>query len=326
MSSPQRRFWLIGALVGAAVIACVVALLARSGGSNGGGTSATAAPTDGGVAAPVKRDPVRCARMAGAKTTHVDAAPLVIGVVADSRGARPPTLKRLRTIRAAFDRDKVNLIISLGGMGRNEADIYAALRALATPAGPTVVAIPGDREAVAAHRAAIARLAGTGAKVVDGSSVRFVDTGAAVVGTLPGVARAAQLVAGADGCVHTDADVDAFAKRLAGFDTLRIWAGYAPPRQRGLDASDLSAAGVHIGERHLAGAVGQAKAALVVHGLVDAAAVRAQGKRSRSDNSVSILAAGSADTLPATIRGGQRRSGTALVVRVEREQIRWQRL
>src|SRR5690606_25275642 len=112
-------------------------------------------------------------------------------------------------------------------------------------------ALPGDRESIPAHRAAVAGLHAAGLPVFDGSRIRLVEMDGVLLAAYPGVEHAGQLVAGADGCVHRPDDAAALAARLAGHDGPRVWAGHAPPRQRGPRASDLALGGVHIGERSL---------------------------------------------------------------------------
>ncbi|HLU67090.1 MAG TPA: hypothetical protein VKZ63_12490, partial [Kofleriaceae bacterium] len=55
---------------------------------------------------------------------------LVVGVVADARGARQETLAQLGVARTAFSEEKVELVVSLGGMGTSEEEIAAVLGAL----------------------------------------------------------------------------------------------------------------------------------------------------------------------------------------------------
>src|SRR5690606_19769104 len=143
-----------------------------------------------------------------------------------------------------------------------------------------------------------------------------------------GVEHAGQLVAGADGCVHRPDDAAALAARLAGHDGPRVWAGHAPPRQRGPRASDLALGGVHIGERSLAGALPGARAHLVLHGLVDRAALGAgRGKERLLEGAARVvLGAGPIEAAPVPGRGGPALGGAALVVRVAERTVSWERV
>ncbi|HTM20045.1 MAG TPA: hypothetical protein VL172_06050, partial [Kofleriaceae bacterium] len=107
---------------------------------------------------------------------------LVIAVVADARGGTPPTLARIERLRAELAAAGVELVVSLGGQGTARADLQAVLGGLA--AGPwALLAIPGDRESLAEHAAAVAALGGA---VVDGGRVRFVDAAGVTIATFPG--------------------------------------------------------------------------------------------------------------------------------------------
>jgi len=322
--------WIAAGVAGAAIVTLGLVLLLRGGG--GGGTNvartgeALAAGLKGAMDATKVAGANRCARLSGHKSETMDGgdSTLVLGVIADTRGARAATLKRLEAIRKQFDEAGVELVVSLGGLATNAVDIKAVLASIAQPATRPVLALPGDREAVDQHRQAVAALAKSGANVFDGSLTRFVTSNGVSLGTFPGVAKPSQLIAGPKGCVHTRADADEFAAQLAKKSGVRVWLGYAPPRQIDKDASDVTTEGVHIGERSLTQAVRKSRARVVLHGLVDEAATGSKGA-STADKPV-ILAAGAADSLPSLTRTNKRRTGTALVVWISSERIRWTRL
>ncbi len=186
---------------------------------------------------------------------------LVAGVVADARGASAATLTQLGRVRAAFERERVELVVSLGGMGTSEEELTQVLGALARDAPWVVWAIPGEREAIPAHRAAIASLSAAGYPVFDATRVRMVEVDGAVLASFPGAAEASRLLAGSDGCVHRPDDASALAMRLGAQKGVRVWAGHAPPRQSDDDAGDVALGGVHVGERALAAALPAARAA-----------------------------------------------------------------
>jgi hypothetical protein len=254
----------------------------------------------------------------------------VVGVVADTRGAAERTLAQARTARDHFARAGVELVLALGGLGDGETDIGEVLAVLAD--GPwTVVAIPGDREAIPAHRAAVAALAAGGGAVADGSEIRLVEMDGVVIATFPGAGAESRLVSGAEGCLHDAGDARSLAAELAARPEPRIWAGHAPPRQEGDSGSDLAAGGVHVGDLELAEPIAASGAHLVVHGLVDEAALAGdlRGDERVADGERIFLAAGALESMP--VEGGPTRSfGAALVVRVTAAaggaRVRWERI
>jgi hypothetical protein len=254
---------------------------------------------------------------------------LVIGFVADARGADDRTLAHIATVRAAFDKRGVELVISLGGMGRDEKELTAVLDALSRNARWPVLAIPGGRESLPAHRAAVEAVANGGRGVVfDGAAVRLVEMDGASVGTLPGIAEPAQLLAGNDGCVHGVEQLVKFANELSERPAPRVVASYAPPRQGGETGSDLVTGGIHIGEPAVAQAVNAAKPSVVVHGLVDEAAddENASGKPRRAHTTPLVLGAGAIEGLPLWKPDGRVVGGSAVIVKVVADRVTWRRI
>lgn len=251
---------------------------------------------------------------------------LVVGAVADARGASKRTLANIERVTAAFAEAGVEVVLSLGGMGREQDELAAVLAALARGGDWLVVALPGDRESVPAHRGAVAEVAARGLAVVDGAELRLVAADGAVVGTLPGVAEPGQLVAGAEGCVHAVADAAALAEQLAAREGPRLWAGYAAPRQWRAGASDL-VDGVHIGELELGAPLAQSKADVVIHGQVDDAAFGpAQGAAGIGGDARAVLGTGALEAIPAVDWQGEAIAGAALIATVEGRRVRWQRV
>jgi hypothetical protein len=251
---------------------------------------------------------------------------LVLGVVADSRGADSALVaEQAKRIRRQLEKSSVRVLLSLGGMGETRAQIVAALAPLASGAPWPVIALPGDRESLEEHRAAIAELnRDPDAVVLDGSEIRFVSTGAVVLGTLPGAAHASRLVAGAEGCQYTAADADALAEALLEHEQTRVWATHAPPRQAGPNASDLAPGGVHIGTRELTAAVATSKASVVIHALLDEAAARQRPGTKRLPTTAPIyLACGAMDRVPVEVPGQTAITGAALVVSIAVREVRW---
>jgi hypothetical protein len=249
--------------------------------------------------------------------------PLVMGVIADLRGGDARSLERVAAARRAFERRAVELVVSLGGLGRTEAEIGAALRAVAERASWPVLAIPGDRESVADHRAAIGATTATGvAAVVDGSEVRLALFDGVAIITLPGVDDPRRLTAGAAGCVHAAPDLDALAALARTAPGPVVLATYAPPRQRGLGASDVVQGGIHIGEPLVAELVAALSPSLVVHAGVDEA-VAAGSTRGQGPAPV---ATGALSPLPLWLDDGRVVGGSALVLTISRTRAAWERI
>jgi len=253
---------------------------------------------------------------------------LVIGFVADARGASPHTLAHIAAVRAAFEARGVELVISLGGMGRDEAEITSVLDALARDARWPVIAVPGGRESLPAHRAAVDAVADSGRAVVyDGASVRIIEMDGVAIGTIPGIAEPGQLMAGNDGCVHEVESLVVSVNELARLPTPRVLASYAPPRQRGEGGSDVGAGGVHIGEPALALAVAAADPVAVVHGLVDeAAAGDTSGKPRHPRAKPALIGAGAIEGLPLWTDDGRVLGASAVVVDVAKSGLTWRRI
>ncbi|HEU5060255.1 MAG TPA: hypothetical protein VFU21_27170, partial [Kofleriaceae bacterium] len=224
---------------------------------------------------------------------------LVLGVVSDARGATAETAANLATVREAFDREKVDLVVSLGGMGTSDKELAAVYDALGAP----LWAIPGDRESIPAHRAALATLASEGRAVFDGSRVKAVATGGVLIAALAGADSAGQLMAGADGCLYAPADVTAVAARLATHAGVRVWAGHAAPRQRGPGSADVALGGVHVGNLALAAALPAARAHLVLHGQVDQAGLAPPAGRGRAieNGPPVVLGTGPVEAMPVVL-------------------------
>ncbi|MCG8418664.1 MAG: hypothetical protein MJE77_12055 [Proteobacteria bacterium] len=261
---------------------------------------------------------------------HPPAARLVLGVVADARGVAT----HLSWIKRAFADRGVELVVSLGGMGGTETELAELLSALAKPASWPLVAIPGERESVLAHRAAVASLRDAG--VVDGSRTRLIAVGLIALATLPGAPYRRRLIAGSDGCLHTEEDGREITSLLASMPGPRILLSHVPPRQRGTAASDVTSSGIHVGELWLTRAIVEARIQLAVHGLIAPLGRSGRGERPVGESPV-FLAAGSADgTLDPSTESvfhlEYRPSGStihptlALVITVEQDRMHWQRI
>ena len=244
--------------------------------------------------------------------------PLTLGVVADARG----TTEHLGTIRARFAERGVDVVVTLGGMGRDARELRAVLAALSEAASWPVVAMPGNDEALAAHREVTAGLAGSG--VVDGSVVRLIGNDVVMMGTLPGAAHASLSAARREGCVYTLVDAAELARRLRQVSGVRVLLTHAPPRQRGADATDMGIGQVHMGDAALAEAAATAQVHLVVHGLVPRAPWRQSGRRAvQLDGPVPVvLSAGAADGAVVPV-GPLDMPHVALVVMIAAGEVSW---
>ncbi len=261
---------------------------------------------------------------------------VLVGVVADARGATPETLAAARAATVAFAAAHADVVISLGGQGQRREDIEAVLGALAAEGAWLLVALPGDREDVEAHRAAIAALAARGLPVVDGSKLGMLVVDGVAVALLPGAPAAADgrthgLVAGADGCAREAGDLAAVATRLAAEPGPRMIASHRPPRQRGLAATDLAIGGVHVGERALAELAELAGAVVFVHAQVDETAGRSASPVWSAVSSVLptftwadrlVVSVGPLEALPHPTLAGDMSGPSAVLVEIDHMRAR----
>jgi hypothetical protein len=217
---------------------------------------------------------------------------LQIGVLADAAGSAPATLATLGRLRAKLAR--VDLVISLGGMGSTWAELDAAFAALTDGAAWPLVALPGDLESVPAQTEAIAAARRRGAAVVDGRLVQRIELPGATIALVPGAGAPSRLIAGPDGCSYRGADIAAVFADLTPRAGLRIVASAEPPRS--------IVAGEATGERTLAVSAGQ-QIDIALHAATgDAASPPCSGNR---DGSAVPLAPGSSDATP-RLPGGRR--------------------
>jgi hypothetical protein len=251
----------------------------------------------------------------------------------------------LRGLRRGFEAAKVDLVIAVGGLGQGADEIGAVLAAIGDDAPWPVVAIPGDREALAGHREAIAAAGRRGALVVDGGVIAAIELAAAggvTIATLPGGPHDEQLIAGLDGCRYDEADARRVAADLAGRPGIRILATHVAPQQRGRRGSDLARGGIHAGDAALAAAIAALPPDVVLHGQIDEAALDVRGATAAPAEEPVLaaaseagarapiyLAAGAAEAVRGVAEvGGDTAvpAGVALVVTVEPPILRWHRL
>ena len=301
----------------------------KDGGPGVVGKAAGAALGAAMTAAAAEVEPWRCARIDDAAAARLDAATQAaprIAFLAEARGAGDATAPALEAARQALDAAPVDVVVTLGGMGTTRDEIGRALTPLAQGAPWLTVAIPGDRESIPEHRAAVAALAAAGARIVDGSQVRVVDLGRAVLGTLPG-APAGRIGAGAQGCLHVADDVSEILAELA---ARAAPAGKGKPRPTLLatqraprGATDLAPGGIRAGDVALARLLAEAPVGVVVHGAVDDLSSRAGAGKPAPALAVAVGA------IDGTVRyrpGGARVRPSLQVVTVGATDVSWKPL
>lgn len=166
----------------------------------------------------------------GLKREGTDAE-IAIGVVADAGGGDARTIAALGRTRAAFDVAKLDLVVTLGGMGATADELQATLGTLSERASWVTVVLPGDLEPMTAHLTALATLRARGDAVVDGRRARWIEMPGATIATVPGAGAVERLVAGGDGCAWQSADIVAIVGELTRKEGLRIVATSEAPRQ-----------------------------------------------------------------------------------------------
>lgn len=316
-----------------AAAALLVACAACGSSSKDGGRGSLGKATGAAVlaaldAAADATEPWRCARIddpAAARTATETTGPAKIAFVSDARVMGATDAPVADGVRRALDAAPVDVVVTLGSMGGTELEIVAALGPIARGAPWLTVAIPSDLESLPEHRRAVDVLAQGGARIVDGSRIRLVDLGSAVLGTLPGAPAAGRLRDELDGCVHDDADVTAILRALAaaapggkaGNPRPTLLAGRRAPR----GATDLAPGGIHAGDVALARLLAADPVNVVVHGAVDDASTPA-GKAKPAPPLA--LAVGAVDPTPRFRAGGGRVTPSFLVVTVVTGEVAWE--
>jgi hypothetical protein len=246
--------------------------------------------------------------LAGSTVTLAGKGPVTIGVIADAGGAAPATLAALGRLRAELS--DVDLVLALGGMGHDQAELEATLGALAEQAPWPIVAVPGDLEPAGELAAAVTALRARGRTVIDGRLARWIELPGVAIATVPGAEAASRLVAGAEGCGYSGDDVTRLIGELTGRPGLRVLATAEAPR--------VSVAGEAAG--HLAltpGAIQEVD--VVLHGPVTEAA---SGARAGARDAAAVAL--SPGTCDATTRlPGPRHAPSAGVLTVSGSAWRW---
>lgn len=243
-----------------------------------------------------------------AKEALASGAPIVIGVVADTREALPATLGNLERFAGVFRKRHVALVVALGGLESTESGIASVLEAL-KGAGAPVFALPGDREPEAVFHAGVARAKREGLDVTDLANVRAVAGAGLALLSLPGYRWPHYLTAGDLGCRYDARDVAALAgldRWLAGDPAHAkrpiVLIAYSPPRGNGPDALDWALGAANVGDPDLARLLPSLHAKVGLFAHVDEAGGRLSDGQSRiaagvfSDRLYANV--GSADSVP----------------------------
>ena len=233
---------------------------------------------------------------------------ITIGVIADAGGAAPATIAALGRMRAKLE--DVDLVLVLGGMGANRAELEATLGALAASAKWPLVVLPGDLEPVTELVAAIAALRAKGQLVVDGRLAQRIELAGVMIATVGGASDASRLIAGADGCAYRPEDLAPAFADLTAQKGIRILASVEAPR--------ITVQGEPAGELALVPGATQ-EIDIALHGPVEPAASPARtGSR---DGAAVALAPGTSD---ATARlPGPRKSTSAGLLTITGAAWKW---
>lgn len=233
---------------------------------------------------------------------------IAIGVIADAAGSAPQTLAALGRLRAKLAR--VDLVISLGGMGASRAELEATFAAITDRATWPLVVLPGDLEPVPAQVEAIAAARQRGAAVIDGRLVQRIELPGATIALVPGAGTVSRLVAGPDGCAYRATDVAAVFADLTPRAGLRILASTEAPRE--------VVRGEPTGELAMTAGAGQ-QIDIALHGPTDGAVTPARsGDR---DGAAVPLTPGSCDATPRL--PGPRRAPTAGILTLRGSAWSW---
>ena len=166
-------------------------------------------------------------KLTGHTMRREEAGAITIGVIADAGGAAPQTLAALGRLRTKLD--DVDLVLALGGMGTQRAELEATLGILGDAKRP-LVALPGDLESVTDLVAAIAALRAKGQHVIDGRLAQRIELPGVAIATIAGASDATRLVAGTDGCAVRAEDIAAAFADLTPQKGIRILASAEAPR------------------------------------------------------------------------------------------------
>ncbi|MCP4444388.1 MAG: hypothetical protein GY811_03465 [Myxococcales bacterium] len=240
-----------------------------------------------------------------------------LATISDARVDKYDATGSLERLRSSLNAEKIDVLISLGGLATTEATLESILGALTENSNYLVWALPGDRESLVAHRRAVSKLARSGARILDASHYRKATLGQLQLITMPGISKVANLVTGVAGCTHTEADVTALVAQLEPNENPTLLLSYAPWRQQGGSASDLGVGAVHSGELLLEPLKSSGRVGALVHGMLTPSHLEESG-------SVRL------DQPPASIASGSIAStdiaASALMLSVQGAKLSWKRL
>lgn len=242
---------------------------------------------------------------------------LTIAYVADARGADAETRRAIAKHRATFKEAGVRIIVSLGGLATKGDDLQSLLQDLLGDTQAILIAIPGDRESIPEHRAAIKRMAKTGARVLDGSYYQLIRVGEVVLANMPGIAMSSNLIAKMKGCQHLEIDAKELLRDGLREQDIILLNSYAPIRAEEIRAQDRGLGGIHVGELALVPLLQHTQIAAAIHAMVAPENPSTTGNV-RISASALLLATGSLDALE--------RKSEALLVTLAGTTLSWRRL
>ncbi len=239
--------------------------------------------------------------------------PLHVAFVGDSRGAPVHTITQMTQLFTALATEKLELLVSVGGLGANLHDIKSVLTVLSSDKRVPLIAYPGDRESVGDHRRAIHELAKDGRTVIDGSSFPLIAMGPLLLAGLPGIPYSSNLISGDEGCMYTLDDANQLIASIP--DSIRkvVLATYAP--LAGL-STELGHSGIPLGVDVSSAKSSNPPIWAVVHGLTRSQKLPAKGAITAKSRPLAVIA-GSLDPSEG--------KSDALILSISRKRIDWRR-
>lgn len=265
----------------------------------------------------------RLSRPALGQKKRADGA-IAIGLIADTREAKPETLGNLARFSGVFRSEQVAAVVALGGLESTEQGIAEVLLAL-KGAGAPVFALPGDREPEKAFHAGVERARQAGLDVTDLALARAIAGSGLAILSLPGYRWPHYLTAGDFGCSYKAADVAALAGLDAWLAADRtrpiLLVAYAPPRGDGPGALDWALGGANVGDSDLARLLPSLHVRVGAFAHVDEAGGRQDdGKAPVPDRAWSerlYVNVGAADAVPHELWPSGLSRGQAMVVEIK---------
>ncbi len=239
---------------------------------------------------------------------------LKIAVLADSRGATPTTLSKITRLRHQLVSENIQLVISLGGLATEANDIEAILNELTNDTDYVVYALPGDREGYPAHQGAIENISKNNRHIIDGSLFPLLLFQNQPIVGLPGIEMRSNLIAGTEGCLFEEGDVQRIATLLAQRKEPALLASYAPL----FGKQPVSGAFALPTATNVTAALATSSLLLSVHALLSAPDSVHKGSIRRTPKSNLSLSAGAIDPLD--------QGFDALILSIGKKTITWKQL